>query len=41
MEYDLGIQQDIEDTFAQILVGNLEPEAALNDLNAKITSNLA
>ena len=34
------IQQDIEDTFAQILVGNLEPEAALNDLNAKIQSNL-
>lgn len=34
------IQQDIEDTFAQILVGNLEPEAALNDLNLKIQSNL-
>jgi multiple sugar transport system substrate-binding protein len=34
------IQQDIEDTFAQILVGNLEPEAGLNDLNAKIQSNL-
>lgn len=39
---DLGsiIQQDIEDTFAQILIGNLEPEAALNDLNLKIESNL-
>ena len=35
------IQQDIEDTFAQILIGNLEPEAGLNDLNAKIQSNLA
>jgi len=34
------IQQDIEDTFAQILIGNLEPEAALNDLNSKIQSNL-
>jgi multiple sugar transport system substrate-binding protein len=34
------IQQDIEDTFAQILIGNLEPEAGLNDLNAKIQSNL-
>lgn len=34
------IQQDIEDTFAQILVGNVEPEAGLNDLNAKIQSNL-
>lgn len=34
------IQQDIEDTFAQILMGNLEPEAALNDLNLKIQSNL-
>jgi multiple sugar transport system substrate-binding protein len=34
------IQQDIEDTFAQILVGNLEPEAGLNDLNLKIQSNL-
>lgn len=34
------IQQDIEDTFAQILVGNLEPEAGLNDLNNKIQSNL-
>ncbi len=35
------IQQDIEDTFAQILIGNLEAEPALNDLNAKIQSNLA
>ncbi len=34
------IQQDIEDSFAQILVGNLEPEAGLNDLQAKIQSNL-
>jgi len=34
------IQQDIEDTFNQILVGNLEPEAGLNDLNGKIQSNL-
>ena len=34
------IQHDIEDTFDQILIGNLEPEAGLNDLNAKIESNL-
>ncbi len=34
------IQQDVEDTFAQILVGNLEAEAGLNDLNSKIQSNL-
>lgn len=34
------IQHDIEDTFDQILIGNLEPEAALADLNDKITENL-
>ena len=34
------IQQDVEDTFAQILVGNLEAEAGLSDLNSKIQSNL-
>jgi ABC-type glycerol-3-phosphate transport system substrate-binding protein len=34
------IQQDIEDIFAQILIGNLEAEPALNDLNATIQSNL-
>lgn len=34
------IQHDIEETFDQILIGNLEPEAALADLNDKITDNL-
>lgn len=34
------IQHDIEDTFDQILIGNLEPEAALADLDSKITDNL-
>jgi multiple sugar transport system substrate-binding protein len=34
------IQHDIESTFDQILIGNLEAEAGLNDLNSKIESNL-
>ncbi len=34
------IQQDIEDIVAQILIGNLEAEPALNQLNATIQSNL-
>lgn len=34
------IQHDIEDTFDQILIGNLEPAAALADLDSKITENL-
>ena len=34
------IQQDIEDTWEQILIGNLEAEPALNDLNAKMQNNL-
>lgn len=34
------IQQDIEDVLEQILVGNLEVEPALEDLNASIQSNL-
>lgn len=34
------IQHDIEDTFEQILLGNLDAEAALADLDSKITDNL-
>ncbi|HEY8457391.1 MAG TPA: sugar ABC transporter substrate-binding protein [Actinopolymorphaceae bacterium] len=34
------IEQDIIDTFEQILVGNSEPQAALEELHEKIESNL-
>jgi ABC-type glycerol-3-phosphate transport system substrate-binding protein len=34
------IQHDIETTFDQILIGNLDAQAGLDDLNSKIASNL-
>ncbi len=34
------VQKDIEDAWEQILVGNVEPEEALNTLNEKIQANL-
>ena len=34
------IEQDIIDTYTQILAGNAEPEAALKELDQKIESNL-
>jgi multiple sugar transport system substrate-binding protein len=34
------IQKDIEDTFNQILAGNVKPDEALNKLNDKIQANL-
>ena len=34
------VQREIEDTFGQILIGNVDPTEALNDLNETITENL-
>ena len=34
------VQRDIEDTFGQILIGNVAPEQALAELNDKIAENL-